>query len=666
MRKSKTTAAGWPLSRRPLQSSSTTTPAALLATALLLGCAGSVLPSARAAAAAVGGGGAAPSSGVRSGRPSHFDDEREPLLPPLATTTLAPRGSRGGRSSTRPSWFVARHTRGGGLFRRRRGGGSSSDGGAEEGEKQKGGEEEGEEQEKEAVTEGLEAAAGTTGGSGSSGDEQEEEGAMTDGGGRAGEEQEDAAMASGEDGDGASEESGDGAVSGAPAAEGDEDGERGEEEGAGSGAGGGAAAATEGEERRRPVAPLFSFPPGPRVRRTEAEDSLQEVLPVQQRLVKYLTEDRVFGVQILCSVYFFMSAVAYLMDSTKFGGSYQAALAVLTLKQWGTVVGRVRRVLVPHLIYEPQSRYVKYRARVSALALDPAVQGIVYCGIFMLMPLSLALIPLLLKESVYLLWVMKEALQITAPGLVETLTTLSEPLMSVFMTAGDSEKWRDTPAGEKRLLLGRRLAQACFKLEMVMPFGVALRVLPAVLQTSLGAGGGVADGEGAEGAAAGAGGQLGRALPLVKVLVLVMAYVKLLVVKNGQLEDDVRILSGLKIRGYDCEWIERGVDSVVFGMMVGCPWWAGLLAVAFSLLPSHEVTKEVMASDDKLKTLGMTLLNKAIGRTPGADDDNDNDDEEEGSGEKDGSSGEGEESPPPSRMAKIAKVAAVATGVSDS
>ncbi|CAB1115468.1 unnamed protein product [Ectocarpus sp. CCAP 1310/34] len=193
------------------------------------------------------------------------------------------------------------------------------------------------------------------------------------------------------------------------------------------------------------------------------------------------------------------------------------------------------------------SRYVKYRARVSALALDPAVQGIVYCGIFMLMPLSLALIPLLLKESVYLLWVMKEALQITAPGLVETLTTLSEPLMSVFMTAGDSEKWRDTPAGEKRLLLGRRLAQACFKLEMVMPFGVALRVLPAVLQASLGAGGSVADGEGAEGAAAGAGGQLGRVLPLVKVLVLVMAYVKLLVVKNGQLEDDVRILSGLKV-----------------------------------------------------------------------------------------------------------------------
>lgn len=38
----------------------------------------------------------------------------------------------------------------------------------------------------------------------------------------------------------------------------------------------------------------------------------QEVLPMQQRLVKYLTEDRIFGAQILCSVYFFMSAVSVL------------------------------------------------------------------------------------------------------------------------------------------------------------------------------------------------------------------------------------------------------------------------------------------------------------------------------------------------------------------
>ena len=46
--------------------------------------------------------------------------------------------------------------------------------------------------------------------------------------------------------------------------------------------------------------------------------------------------------------------VAYSADKEKFRGCYQAALAALTLKQWGTVLGRVRRVLVPHLLYEPQ------------------------------------------------------------------------------------------------------------------------------------------------------------------------------------------------------------------------------------------------------------------------------------------------------------------------
>lgn len=40
---------------------------------------------------------------------------------------------------------------------------------------------------------------------------------------------------------------------------------------------------------------------------------------------------------------------------------------------------------------------------------------------------------------------------------------------------------------------------------------------------------------------------------------------------------------------------------MVFGKMVGCPWWAGLLASLFALLPNHEATKTVMASEDKLK-----------------------------------------------------------------
>lgn len=56
-----------------------------------------------------------------------------------------------------------------------------------------------------------------------------------------------------------------------------------------------------------------------------------------------------------------------------------------------------------------------------------------------------------------------------------------------------------------------------------------------------------------------------------------------------------------QIRGYNLEWLEQVADSVVFGKMVGCPWWSGLLASALTLLPNHEATKKVMASDDKLK-----------------------------------------------------------------
>lgn len=44
-------------------------------------------------------------------------------------------------------------------------------------------------------------------------------------------------------------------------------------------------------------------------------------------------------------------------------------------------------------------------------------------------------------------------------GLVGAAISFLEPLMSVLMTAGNTGKWRNTPEAEKRLLLGRRLAQ---------------------------------------------------------------------------------------------------------------------------------------------------------------------------------------------------------------
>lgn len=67
------------------------------------------------------------------------------------------------------------------------------------------------------------------------------------------------------------------------------------------------------------------------------------------------------------------------------------------------------------------------------------------------------------------------------------------------------------------------------------------------------------------------------------------------------------------------------------------------------------------------QTLGMTVLNLAIGRTPGADsEDDDEDDDNDTEKKRNPDSGDGDEaSPSPSRVAKIAKIAAVATGVSD-
>lgn len=48
-----------------------------------------------------------------------------------------------------------------------------------------------------------------------------------------------------------------------------------EEEEQEGGEGEGVKATAVEQERRRPTAPLFSFPPGPRVRRTDAEEMLQ-------------------------------------------------------------------------------------------------------------------------------------------------------------------------------------------------------------------------------------------------------------------------------------------------------------------------------------------------------------------------------------------------------
>ena len=70
-------------------------------------------------------------------------------------------------------------------------------------------------------------------------------------------------------------------------------------------------------------------------------------------------------------------------------------------------------------------------------------------------------------------------------------------------------------------------------------------------------------------------------------------------------------------------------------------------------------------SGDGKQALGMTLLNLAIGRTSGAEDDErEGDDGSEVAGVG-GEGGGDKTSPPPSKMAKIAKVVAVAAGITD-
>ena len=83
----------------------------------------------------------------------------------------------------------------------------------------------------------------------------------------------------------------------------------------------------------------------------------------------------------------------------------------------------------------------------------------------------------------------------------------------------------------------------CFKLEMAIPFSAILRILPGVVHATLNEAGG-AEGATFRGRLLE---QIVRMLPAAKFLVLMMAYVKLLTVRNGQFEDDVRVLRGLKV-----------------------------------------------------------------------------------------------------------------------
>lgn len=79
----------------------------------------------------------------------------------------------------------------------------------------------------------------------------------------------------------------------------------------------------------------------------------------------------------------------------------------------------------------------------------------------------------------------------------------------------------------------------------------------------------------------------------------------------------------------------------------------------------HDARSILLVSANGNQTLGMALLNLSIGRTPGMEDDEESSESEDAGGVN-GRGDDDESSPPPGKMAKIAKVAAVAAGITDS
>jgi hypothetical protein len=234
--------------------------------------------------------------------------------------------------------------------------------------------------------------------------------------------------------------------------------------------------------------PLFSFPRQPGQGHTAAEAGLQDSLPLQQRLVKYFTDDKVFATQVAGSAAFLANAALFALRSctaaegnsvsSSLTAHYQCALLSVAIKQWCTVLQRMKRVLVPHLLYEP-SKYSKFKGRVTALARDPAIQTLVYCALFLPGPrLSLALAPLLLREAVYLLLVLGQVLSLAVPRAADACAFVLQWPMAILVTAGDVKAWKKLQGEEKQVAVGRKVAQGCLKLERMLVAAVLLRQFP--------------------------------------------------------------------------------------------------------------------------------------------------------------------------------------------
>jgi hypothetical protein len=189
------------------------------------------------------------------------------------------------------------------------------------------------------------------------------------------------------------------------------------------------------------------------------------VLPPHQRIVRYLvTDDPTFGVQVACSVLFLLSAGTY---SLRGGGDacYQCAIGCVAVKQWGSLLQRVRLSLLPQLLSDPP-RYAAYRASAALIAAEPCVQHLLYCALFLLVPMGPALAPLALRELAYSLLVGRQVLALGFPAMSQIISkVLTKPISGLVAPVA---VWQALDAGERRRLLGLRVAQGCYRLELAL------------------------------------------------------------------------------------------------------------------------------------------------------------------------------------------------------
>ncbi|KAG5182304.1 hypothetical protein JKP88DRAFT_348980 [Tribonema minus] len=337
---------------------------------------------------------------------------------------------------------------------------------------------------------------------------------------------------------------------------------------------------TSSSEKLAP--PLFNAPLRPGRAHTVAEAGLEGFLPLQQRLVRYFTDDRAFALQAAGSLWFAAHAALTLaapsaaaMDPLRM---YRSALAGVAAKNAALLAQRVRRVALPPLLAAEAPgggarAYARFRARAAALARDPAAQALVYCALMATLGgsgssggggdsaelLRAALLPLVVNEGAWLLLAAREALVVAAPprALRAAASRLAQWPMAALVARGDVKAWQEMGEAEWRAAVGRRVAQASLKLEVAVMALVLLRVYPRAMTAP------------------------NKIASIASFALFASTFARYLRVRSAQLGGDTRVLGGgAALCGVPLAPLELLLDSAAYAAPLGLPRWAG---AAFAL-----------------------------------------------------------------------------------